>query len=140
MSVASNWGLLACVFFLVEGFFGETFLLCGVTISTRGSSSGGVVASPPPCSSPPSSPPPCPSTSSSLSEKNPLSSEALSFFLLFLLIHPTVLSKILNSGDYGDSYGVSVREFCISNRYKKFLQPLLCNVLHVFICQLVVRL
>jgi hypothetical protein len=84
MRVASNLGLLAHVFFLAEGFFGETFLFCGVTVPTGGSSRGGVVASPPPCSFSPSSPPPCPSTSSfpSPGELEPLSSEELSFSLL----------------------------------------------------------
>jgi hypothetical protein len=57
MSIASNWGLLACVFFLVKGFFGETFLFCGVIVSAGGSFGG--VASPSPFFSP-SSPPPCP--------------------------------------------------------------------------------
>jgi hypothetical protein len=61
MKVASNCGLLVHVFFLAEGFFKETFLFCGVTVPTRGSSSGGVVDFPPPFSSSPSSPPPCPS-------------------------------------------------------------------------------
>jgi hypothetical protein len=80
MSVASNWGLLARIFFLVEGFSGETFLFCDVTIPTGGSSSGGVIVSPPPFPSSPSSPPPCPSASSSPlpSELDALSSEALS--------------------------------------------------------------
>jgi hypothetical protein len=72
--VASNWGLVACVFFLAEGFYGETFLFCGVTISVGGYFGG--VASPPPCSSPPSFPstlsPPPPS------EPYRFSSEALS--------------------------------------------------------------
>jgi hypothetical protein len=46
MSVASNWGLLAHIFFLVEGFSGETFLFCGVTILVGGSFSGVALPSP----------------------------------------------------------------------------------------------
>jgi hypothetical protein len=46
MSMASNWGLLARVFFLAEGFCGETFLFCSVTVSVGGSFGG--VASPSP--------------------------------------------------------------------------------------------
>jgi hypothetical protein len=44
--MAYNWGLLAHVFFLAEGFYGETFLLYGVTILEGGSFNG--VASPSP--------------------------------------------------------------------------------------------
>jgi hypothetical protein len=61
--VASNYGLLACIFFLAKGFFGLTFLFYRVTVPIEGSSSG--VSSPPPFSYSPSSPPPCPSSSCS---------------------------------------------------------------------------
>jgi hypothetical protein len=36
MSVSSNWGFLARVFFLAEGFYGETFLFYGVTVVVEG--------------------------------------------------------------------------------------------------------
>jgi hypothetical protein len=98
VSVASNWGLLAHVFFLAEGFYEETFLFCGVS---AGGYFGGV-ASPSPFFSP-SSPPPYPSAWSSsppppAGEPNPFSSEALSsssvsifwtssyFFFFFVLL------------------------------------------------------
>jgi hypothetical protein len=45
----------------------------------------------------------------------------LGFLLLFILLRPTGLSNMLDSGDHGASYGVSVREFCIGNRYKELL-------------------
>jgi hypothetical protein len=67
--VASNWGLLARVFFVAEVFFGETFLFYGVTVLVGGYFGG--VASPPSCPSA-SSPPPS-------SELDPFSSEVLSF-------------------------------------------------------------
>jgi hypothetical protein len=78
VKLASNCGLLAHILFLPEDFFGETFLLCGVTVPVGGSS--GSVASPPPCSSSLSSPPSCPSTSSSppTGESESLYPEALS--------------------------------------------------------------
>jgi hypothetical protein len=50
VSVASNWGLLAHVFFLAEGFYGETFLFYGIIVSIGGYFGG--VASPSPFFSP----------------------------------------------------------------------------------------
>jgi hypothetical protein len=85
--VASNYGLLACIFFLAEGFFGVTFFFGGVTVTIGGSSGDGVLApangdlaSPPPFSYSPSSPPPYPfaSSSPSLSDLDPLSPEVSS--------------------------------------------------------------
>jgi hypothetical protein len=74
VSMVSNWGLLAHVFFLAEGFFGETFLFYIVIVPIRGSLSGGVLDLPPPFPSSPSSPPPYLSALSSPppSEPNPL--------------------------------------------------------------------
>jgi hypothetical protein len=64
------------VFFLAKGFYRETFLFCGVTVSAGGYFDG--VASPSPHFSP-SSPPPCPFSSSPPPSKPDLfSSEALS--------------------------------------------------------------
>jgi hypothetical protein len=76
VSMASNWGFLARVFFLVEGFCREPFPFCGVFVSVRGYFSG--VASPSPFFSP-SSPPPFPFTSSPpLSETDPFPLESMS--------------------------------------------------------------
>jgi hypothetical protein len=78
VSMASNWGLFLHVFFIVECFYGETFLFYGVTISTGGSFSG--VDLPPPCSSAP----PCPYSSSPPppSETDTFYSETLSSSLV----------------------------------------------------------
>jgi hypothetical protein len=74
LSVASSWGLLVQVFFISEGFCGETFLFFVVIVSVGGSFSN--VASPSPCFSP-SSPPPSPFTSyPPPSESDPYSFEA----------------------------------------------------------------
>jgi hypothetical protein len=72
--MASKWGLLVRIFFLAEGFCGETFLFYGVIVSVGGSV--GNVSLPPPYSSHP----PCPSNSSPppLGESDPLSLEAFS--------------------------------------------------------------
>jgi len=89
VSVVSNWGLLAHVFFLVEGFFGEIFLFYIVIVPIGGSSSGGVVDLPPPFPSSPSSSPP-PGKPDQLYSK-PLSSTSLciswtsSYFFFFII-------------------------------------------------------
>jgi hypothetical protein len=104
--VASNWGLLARVFFLAEGFCGEAFLFCRVVVSVGGSFGG--VSFPYPLFSP-SSPPPYPSTSSPPPpprEIDPFPSEALFsssvysswnssfFFFFFALVCPTCLTRV----------------------------------------------
>jgi hypothetical protein len=104
MSVASSCGLLALVLFLVEGFCGETFLFCSVTVSVRGSFDS--VASPSSFFSP-SSPPPFPFTlSPPPRESDPFPSKSLSsslvsifwtssfFFFFFALDYPTCLTWV----------------------------------------------
>jgi hypothetical protein len=112
MRVASNCGLFSCIFFLAEGFFGETFLFCGVTFPTEGSSGGGVVASPPHFYSSPSSPPLCPSALSSPPPRNldllylvELSSSSLSmpwtsslFFFFFVVMDCPTCSTHVTMG------------------------------------------
>jgi hypothetical protein len=138
-----------CVFFLTKGFCREAFLFCGVIVSIGGFFS--IVAFHPPCCSP-LSPPPFPFSSSSPPPREQakpiffrgvvllINLYLLDLFLLFLLLCPTRLSDKLDLGDHGDSYGVIVKDFGISNRYKEFLWPFLCDMLHVFIYYLVVRL
>jgi len=106
MSVAFILGLLAHIFFLIEGFSGEAFFFCEVSVPTRGSWCD--VASPYSYISP-SSPPPSPlpwSYPPPFGEPDPSSSEALSsssisicctstfFFIFFALFCLTCSTRV----------------------------------------------
>jgi hypothetical protein len=148
MSVASRWGLLARVFFLAEDFCGEPFLFFDVSVSVGGilwwysftfslffsffPSSFFIYFI---------------SSSSRGRDRSTffrgivlLISLYVLDFLLFLLLLRAGLSDMLGPGDQGDSYNIGFREFCIINRYKELCRPLLRDLFHIFVCQLIVRL